>query len=135
MVEVLIEIDCFLQALLVDLLLEITMSIKQADRDEVEIEIAGRFAMVARQNAQTAGIIWDRFVKAKLGRKIGDRIFDRTACARFSIGVFASKIIAECVMNLLQLAQASLVRRDSFEARLARGVEQAHGDVVRQVAK
>ena len=135
MVEVLIEIDCFLQALLVDLLLEITMSIKQADRDEVEIEIAGRFAMVARQNAQTAGIIWDRFVKAKLGRKIGDRIFDRTACARFSIGVFASKIIAECVMNLLQLAQESFVLRDFFEARLARELEHAHGIVIRPVPK
>ncbi len=119
MVEVLIEIDRFLQALLVDLLPEITMSIKQADRDEVEIEIAGRFAMVARQNAETAGIIWDRFVKTKLGRKIGDRVLDRAASSRFSVSVFARKIIVKCIMNLLQLAQESFILRNFFESRLA----------------
>jgi hypothetical protein len=35
MMKILVEIDCFLNALLVDLLPEVTMSIKQTDRDEV----------------------------------------------------------------------------------------------------
>ena len=114
--KILIQADRLLRSIFVDLLLEITMAIKQADRDEVEIEVAGRFAMVARQNAQAAGIIWDRFVKTKFGRKIGDRIFDRTARSRFSISLSTLKIIAECVVNLLQLAQKSLVLRNFFEA-------------------
>ena len=73
MMKILIEVDRVLHAVLVDLLPEITVTIKQTDRDEVQIEIAGRFAMVARQNAETAGIIRDRFVKTELGGKVGDR--------------------------------------------------------------
>jgi hypothetical protein len=115
-VEILIEIDRFLHAFLVDLLLEITVPVEQADRDEVEIEIARRFAMVARQNAQTAGIIRDRFVKTEFGGKIRDRILDRAPCSRFSVSVLARKIIAECVMDLLQLAQESFVLRNFLEA-------------------
>ena len=128
--KILIQADRLLRSIFVDLLLEITMAIKQADRDEVEIEVAGRFAMVARQNAQAAGIIWDRFVKTKFGRKIGDRIFDRTARSRFSISLSTLKIIAECVVNLLQLAQKSLVLRNFFEARLARELKHAYGIVI-----
>ena len=48
--------------------------------------------MVARQNAEAAGIIRNRFVKAELGRKIGDRFFDRAAGAGLSVGVLALQI-------------------------------------------
>ena len=71
--KILIQTDGLLNAVLVDLLFEITVAIKESDGDEVQIEIARGFAMIARQNAQTAGIIRDRFVKTKFGREIRDR--------------------------------------------------------------
>ena len=66
MMEILIETDCFLASILIDLLLEIAVPIKQTNRDEIKIEIARRFTMIARQNPKTAGVIWNRFVKTKL---------------------------------------------------------------------
>ena len=57
--KILVEADRLLHAVLVDLLPEIAVPIKQTDRDEVQIEIAGRFAMIAGENAEAAGIIWD----------------------------------------------------------------------------
>ncbi len=71
--KILIQTDRLLNAFLVDLLFEIAVPIEQADGDEIQVEIAGGFAMIAGENAETAGIIRDRFVKAKLRRKIGDR--------------------------------------------------------------
>ena len=57
--KILIQTDRVLDAILVDLLLEISVAIEQADGDEIEIEIAGGFAMVTGENAETAGIVWD----------------------------------------------------------------------------
>ncbi len=57
--------------------------------------------MVACQNTEAAGIIWDRFVKAELGREIRDRSFNGRPRPRFSISVLARKIIPESVVHLL----------------------------------
>ena len=81
--EILVEADGVLHAVLVDLLFEIAVPVEQADRDEIQIEIAGGFAMIAGENPEAAGVIRDRLVKAELGGKIGDRFFDRTARRRF----------------------------------------------------
>ena len=51
MIEILIEIDRFLNAVLIDLLPEIAVPIKQANRDEVKVKIACRFAVVAGEDA------------------------------------------------------------------------------------
>src|SRR6266478_553306 len=83
----------------------------------------------------TAGIIRDRFVKTEFGGKIRDRIFDRAACSRFSVRVLARKIIAECVMDFLQLAQEGFVLRNFLQAQLARELEHAHRVVIGPVPK
>ena len=75
MMKILVQTDGVLHTFLVDLLSEITVAVKQSDSDEVQIEIAGRFAMVTGKNAEAAGVIWNRFVKTELGGKIGDRFF------------------------------------------------------------
>src|ERR1700730_4706048 len=111
------------------------MPVKQTDGDEVEIEITRRFAMVARQNAQTSGIIRDRFVKTEFGGKIRDRLHDRAACSGFSARVLAGEIIAECVMDFLQLAQESFILRNFLQARLPRELEHAHRVVIGPVPK
>jgi hypothetical protein len=58
-IEVLIEVNRLLNAIFVDLLPEIAVSIKETDRNEIQIKIAGRFAVVAGEDAQATGVIWD----------------------------------------------------------------------------
>src|SRR5438270_12932552 len=124
--KILVKADRLLRPIPVDLLAEITMPVKEADRDEIQIEIAGRFTMVARQNAETAGIIWNRFVKSKLGRKICDWPLDDGGCSGFAVGVLSPQIIDECFMNLFQFAQKSLVLSQLFQTSLARKLEHSH---------
>ena len=57
--EILIQTDRFLHAFLIDLLLEVAVPIEQPDGDKFQIQIARRFAMIARENAETAGVIRD----------------------------------------------------------------------------
>ena len=59
MVKVLVQVDRFLPAFLVDLLFEIAVAIEQTDRDKIQIKIARRFAMIAGKNSKPAGVIRD----------------------------------------------------------------------------
>ena len=115
MIKILVEIDRFLNAVLIDVLPEITVPIKQTNRHEIQIKIARRFAMVAGENAEAAGIIRDRFVKTEFGGEIGDGIFDRGAGSGFSIGIVASEIFLEHLKHLLQFAQKIFVLREFFQ--------------------
>ena len=99
--KILVQADGVLDAVLVDLLFEIAVPVKQSDRDEIQIEIAGGFAMVAGQNAKPAGIIRDRFMKAELGGKISDRFCDGAARAGFAVGVLPRQILAKVVVHFL----------------------------------
>ena len=135
MMKILIETDRLLRAVLVDLLPEIAVAIKQADCDEVQVEIARRLAMVAGQNAKAAGIIWNRFVKSELGRKIRHGFLDRGGGSGFSVGVLAGEIISKRVINLFELAQESLVLGQFFQARLSRQLQHPHRIVVCSVPK
>ena len=46
-----------LDTVLVDFLSKISVTIKEPDGDEIEVKVAGGFAMVAGENAETAGIV------------------------------------------------------------------------------
>src|SRR5438105_234053 len=91
--------------------------------------------MIAGENAETAGIIWDRFVKSKFGREIRDRSFDRRARAHFSVGILASEIISESIVDLLQFSKKGFVLGELFQTRLARELEHAHRIVIGSVPK
>src|SRR5438034_5799446 len=95
MIEILIKVNRRLNAILIDLLPEIAMSIQQTNGNEIEVEIARRLAMVASEYAKTAGIIRDRFVKTKFSREIGDRILDRACDSGLSVSVVSSEIFFE----------------------------------------
>ena len=41
MMKILVQVDRMLDAILVDLLFEIAVPVKQSDRDEIQVEIAG----------------------------------------------------------------------------------------------
>src|SRR4029077_17740431 len=101
MIKILIEVNCFLNAFFVDVLPEIAVPIEQTDRYEIQIEITGRFAMVAGENPQATGVIRDRFVKTKFGGKIGNRIFDCAAGTGFSVGIAWSTIFLKFLKHLL----------------------------------
>src|SRR5262249_20752124 len=133
MIKVLIQINGGLNAVLIDLLSEIAVPIKQTNRNEIQIKVARGFAVVAGQNAEAAGVVRDRFVKTEFGRKIGDGILDCRAGPGFPIGVAASEIFLEVLENLLKLAQEISVLRKFFQARLPRKLEHAHWVMIRPV--
>src|SRR6478672_2476518 len=56
-IKILVQINRRLNAVLIDLLPEIAVSVEQTNCNEIQIKIARRFAMIAGQNAETAGII------------------------------------------------------------------------------
>ena len=74
--------------------------------------------MVACENAETAGIIRNGFVKTEFRRKIGDRIFNRASRSGFAVRILSSEIFLEFLEHLLQLAQKSFVLRKFFQPRL-----------------
>ena len=64
--EVLVQLDALLPAVFVDLLAEVAVPVEQREGDERQVEIARRFAVVAGENAEAAGVVRERFVKAEL---------------------------------------------------------------------
>ena len=54
MMEVLIQADGMLNAILVDLLLEVAVPVEQSDGDEVQIEIARGLAMIPGQDTEAS---------------------------------------------------------------------------------
>ena len=58
-IEILIKVDRLLKAVFVDLLPEIAVAIKETNRNKIQVKIAGRFAVVAGQDAEAAGVIRD----------------------------------------------------------------------------
>ena len=57
MIKILVQINRGLNAVLIDLLSEISVSVEQANGSEIEIEIARGLAMVAGENAQATGVV------------------------------------------------------------------------------
>ena len=71
--EVQLLVDRLLPAVGVDLLGEIALRVEEAHADERQPQIAGRLAVIARQDAQAAGVDRQRLVQAEFGREVGDQ--------------------------------------------------------------
>ena len=56
-VKILVQIDRRLNAVLIDLLPEVSVAIEKANRNKIQIKIARRFAMITCQNAEASGVI------------------------------------------------------------------------------
>jgi len=50
-VKVLVQTDRFLPTILADLLFKIAMPVQQCDSIKIQVEIAGRLAMITRKNS------------------------------------------------------------------------------------
>ena len=62
-----------LSAIRFNVLLKIPPPVQRPDADEWQAEVAGRFTVIAGQNAETARVRPQALVKAKLAREIGKR--------------------------------------------------------------
>jgi hypothetical protein len=52
--EILVELNALLLALFIDLLAEVAVLVEEREGDEIQVEVARRFAVIARENAQAA---------------------------------------------------------------------------------
>ena len=73
LVDVGFEILLVLPAGRVETLQEISLAVEQADADQRNVQIRGALDVIARQDAQAAGVNRQRLVQAELGREIGHR--------------------------------------------------------------
>src|SRR5882672_7616475 len=62
-----------LMAIAIDGLDEVSLAIEQADADEGQVAIAGRLAVIARENAKTTRIDRQAFMDAEFGAEIRDQ--------------------------------------------------------------
>src|ERR1044071_4798164 len=91
--------------------------------------------MIASKNAEAAGVVWNRFVKTELGRKVGDRIFYCGAGTCFSVSLMPSEISLEVLENLFEFPQKILVLCKLFKAGLPRKLQHAHRIMIGLVPK
>ena len=61
-------------AVAVDGLGEVALPVQYPDRNKRDAEVAGGLAVIARQDAEAAGINGQTFMKAEFGAEIGDQI-------------------------------------------------------------
>src|SRR5262249_51962837 len=61
-----------LPPLRVQILAEVPFAIHQADADEWDAQITGAFKMIAREDAETAGVNGDALMNAELSREVSD---------------------------------------------------------------
>jgi len=79
----------------IDGLLKIALPVKEADPHETQIEVAGGFRMVARQDTQAAGGNRERFVQAKFRREIRDGILVQFGRVLMAPGILVVQIIVK----------------------------------------
>ncbi len=89
--------------------------------------------MVSGQDAETAGIIRNRFVKTEFGREISDRLLNCAAGTGFSVGIAAVEIFFKAVVDLLQFAQKYFVLGHFLQARLPGKLQHPHRIMVSPV--
>src|SRR5436190_1545841 len=96
----------------INLLLEVTMAVEQSYRDKIQIQIAGRFAMVARENSEATRVVGNRLVKTELSRKISHWPINRSTVTGLSVGVFSSEIISKRIVHLVQVTKETFILCD-----------------------
>ena len=68
------EVTGLLPAVFGDVLRKVALVVIQADADERQAEVGGFFGVVAREDAEAAGVRGEGLVQAELGREVGDQV-------------------------------------------------------------
>ena len=121
--EVLGIISCHLVALCGEDLSEISVTVEEADCDEVDIHVAGFLEVVAGKDAETAGIDFQGSVESVLHAEIGD--------LRVGPLLLESHIGVELIHDCFILCEESRVACEFPEPLEAHGVKQCHRVVAR----
>src|SRR5277367_1642423 len=130
MVKILVEAHSFLPTILVNLLLEVTVPVKERHRTEVQIEVTGRFAVVAGKDAKTPRIVRHGFMKPELRRKISD---PGRVGAKFSIGVGSRHVVLEFLIYGHHFADVVIIGGKFDQTGLARKLQHPDWIMVRSV--
>ena len=72
-VRIRLQVLFLLPTILIELLTEISLAVKQADADQRNVEVRRTLDVVSRENAKPSRIHRNGFVQPKLGREISDR--------------------------------------------------------------
>jgi len=91
--EVVIRVAVLLVAVGVDRLAEIAVAIEEADSDQRQRHVAGGLHVIAREDAEAAGVDAERFVEAVFGAEVGDR-------AGESLGVAAMEPVVGAIREV-----------------------------------
>ena len=85
----------------IDGLGKIAHLVEQPDSHEGQADVTGRFAVIAGQNTESAGINRKAFVKTELQAEVGDQVLTRVeqfcqlrAAAVFPVGIIGSDNLA-----------------------------------------
>ena len=78
-------------------LFEVTVRVVETDANERNAQSAGAFHVIARKNAEAAGVDGQGFMQTKFGRKIGDRFGTEDAGIVLSPCVFVFEIFLQAV--------------------------------------
>ena len=127
--EIIFGIAFLLPAVDVQVLAEIAFAIHEAHAAERDAEIACRFQMIARENAEPSGIDRDALVDAEFGRKIGDPgLFLGTESVLKPSG--RGEIVIESGLDAVHVREKPFVAGDFLEAFLRSRAEEFDGAMV-----
>ena len=91
---------------------EVAFLVKETDADERKAEVGRRFQMVARENAQTAGVNGQAFGDAKFSGEVGDtEIVRELALVRFLPPHRIVHVAAEVGVDRVQFPGKRRIRR------------------------
>ena len=120
-----------LPVLMIDLLLEIALAVEQAHSHKPQAEIAGRFGMIAGQNAQAAGRNGQSFMEAKFSGKIRNRILQQGRGVGLAPGCLFSHVgLERCQHALDALGKVRVLQTDA-QFVIGYFVQDGHGIVVK----
>jgi hypothetical protein len=110
-VEIVVDRGFLLPAVRVEVLLEKSLLIEEADADHRQPQFAGRLEVIPRQDAQPAGVHRQAVGQRELGREIADAIRAAIAPDRLIPGLLAREVGVEFLADAVEVGEKSAVLR------------------------
>ena len=133
LIDIVIDrIGLLLKAVRVEVLLEVTFLIENADSDQGDAQIAGALQMIAAEHAQAAGVILQALGQAKLHRKISDgRLPLQLTKLPGEPGMVGAHIFVKGTADAGVMRHEGRIARERVQALLARPTQHPFGIVSR----
>ena len=115
--KVINRIGFLLPAIRIEVLVEITALVQQADADEGQAEVAGGLEMIAGEDAEAAGIVGDALRQSEFRGEVGDAQFPGLG-VRHREPAGGGEVLVQIRGRAVHLGQEGLVRGEFVEAFL-----------------